>query len=122
MPYITGLRAEEYKISGQGANESDSAFKNRVSGVLRGMGKIIEAHEAFTNCLFDQPRDALNDPMLGIQGAIATALQEKSYNPDGMHKVGDDIAAGIESQSPPKRRGSMMEFALLMMMGLGDKE
>lgn len=53
----TKQRAEWYKVSLQGKDETDQAFRERVSGSLRDMGHTIEAHEAYHNCLYDD-RDA----------------------------------------------------------------
>jgi len=97
---ITAQRAQEFGIDSQGENEPDVAFRERVSGILREQGHIIEAHEALRNCLYDD--DPSGGVMEGIMGAMAGALHEKQYSRDGVGQVGDDIALGALASEPRK--------------------
>ena len=109
---ITAQRASEFGIEGQREGESDSNFRDRVSGALRATGNIIEAHEAFNNSLYDDPD---GDAMTGIMGAVAQALQGRNYGAKtGSQQVGDDIASGIVSQSPKDDSAGL--FGLLAIL------
>jgi len=99
---ITAQRASEYNIEPQGEKESDAVFRDRVSGRLRDMGRIIEAHEAQTNMLHNDPS---GDPMVGIMGALAQKLQDRDYHVRGSSQVDCDISAGHFVRNP--RRGSL---------------
>ena len=90
--------ASYYKIDPQQDNETDAAFRDRVSGALRDMGHIIEAHEAFRDERYEQS----DDVMTGVFGALAQAIQGIDYRRTGSHQVGDDIAAGtvLKYQKP----------------------
>lgn len=92
---ITAQRAQEFDILPQQEGESDYDFRNRVSGILREQGHIIEAHEAYQNALYDDPD---SNCMTGIIGAAAQAMQGVDYGGDGVHRMGNDIAAGIYTQ------------------------
>jgi hypothetical protein len=111
---ITAQRAQEFGIALQGEGETDTAFRERVSGILRQQGRIIEAHEALCNRLYD------NDPdggvMQGIMGAMAGAMYEKQYSRDGVSQVGDDIAMGgiVSEQRKPDLPPEMMLLACLL--------
>ena len=50
---ITAQRAQEVGIEGKKENETNEAFRTRVSGELQAMGRIIEANEAYYNLLYD---------------------------------------------------------------------
>ncbi len=104
--------AKWYEIEPQKEGESDSAFRDRVSGALRDAGRIIEAHEVAQ----DKRYDAGDGDMVrtGIMGAMAMALQEKSYGRTGSTLVDDEIAAGVVANAKPKNSDPMM--ALLAMM------
>ena len=96
---VTAQRAAEYKLPPQGEHESDIDFRQRVAGAIRAVGgpsSIIEAHEAQTNRLYDDPGEhPLDDPMNGIMGALAQALHGVDYHPhDGVDMVGNDMALG----------------------------
>ena len=100
---ITAQRAREFGIEPQRPGEDVQAFRERVSGILRAQGHIIEAHEALRNCLYDDPE---GNVMEGVTGALAMALAGKHYNPrSGSDQVGDDIAVGAivghEQDNPP---------------------
>ena len=111
---ITAQRAQEFGIEAQQDGESETAFRQRVSGELRRMGHIIEAHEAYANALYDQS----NDVMTGIFGAMAQKLQGHEYSPrDGMRQVGDDLAAGIVAQAPQDDSAGLLAV-LAVMMGM----
>ena len=113
MNSITAQRAREFDIEPQQENESDSAFRCRVSGMLREAGHLIEAHEAFQNALYDQS----DDVMTGIFGAVAMAMQGVNYSSDGMHQVGDDIAAGTVAQHPQDDDAAKLAM-LAIVLGL----
>lgn len=105
--------AEYYNIEGQREGESDHAFKGRVAGKLRDMGKIIEAHEA----QHDERYENSEKVMTGVIGAMAQTLQGVDYGSSGERQIGDDIAAGtiaqdLESDLTP-------EMALLMVQLFG---
>lgn len=89
---ITTQRAQEFDITPQGPNETITAFRERVSGILREQGHIIEAHEALRNCLYDN--DPSGNVLDGIAGAMLMTLQGKRYARDGANQVGDDVAVG----------------------------
>lgn len=93
---FTAQRARWFDLPPQGESESDIEFRERVAGALRDRGKIIEAHEAYHNCLYDDPSGA---PMTGILGAVAQVMQGQNYGSKGNRQVGDDIAAGVCAQS-----------------------
>jgi hypothetical protein len=79
--------ARYYGVEEQRENESDMAFRGRVSTALRDMGHIIEAHEAYQ----DERYEDSDSVMTGLFGAMAQALQGTRYGGD---PVGNDIAAG----------------------------
>jgi len=110
---ITAQRAQEFGLIPQGTEESDSAFKERVSGELRNMGYMIEAHEAQCNRLYDDPGDGRNDPMTGIFGAMSQQLHGVNYHIEGRDQIGADIAAGYIAQNPKKEMSA--DLALLMV-------
>jgi len=116
MNGITQQRAKEAGIPAQGEHESDDEFKNRVSGALRDMGHIIEAHEAFTDMLYDDPNQGPLGPMTGIIGASAKALHHIDYGSSGNKAVGDDIAAGIVSQTPKEEIDPLAAMLIMAMM------
>lgn len=80
--------------------ETNDAYRIRLSGVLRGGGRIIEAHEVYTGRRFDDPDQGPTGPMLGITGAVALEMQgiHFSYR-DPESQVGDDMAAGMIAQA-----------------------
>lgn len=100
--------ANYYKIDPQGKDESDLDFKYRVSGKLRDMGHIVEAHEAFRDERYEQS----DDVMTGVMGAMAQALHG-DYGRSGSTQVGDDIAVGHVVKNP--RSEMAPEMALLMI-------
>ena len=85
-------------------------FRNRVANAIRAQGHIIEAHEAQSNALYDDPD---GDAMTGIFGAVAQAMQGTHYRGD---PIGNDIAAGVVAS---KKKDSMSDalVVLLAMMG-----
>lgn len=92
---VTAQRAQEYNLPPQGPDESESAFKNRISGALRDMGHIIEAHEAATGKLYnDGGDDPMSNPMTGIMGVLAQKMQGVDYHQSASNQVGMDVAAG----------------------------
>ena len=109
---ITAQRAREFGISSQGQNESETAFRSRVAEHLRRAGYIIEAHEAMTNKLYDDPDNDAG--MTGIIGAVAKAYHGKTY---GGSEIASDIAAGTVAQAPPKE-DSLAAMLMLIMVGV----
>ena len=108
--------AKYYNIDAQKDGESDSLFMSRVSGVLRGAGHIIEAHEVAQNKRYDA--DDGDNVMAGIAGAMAMALRGKDYGRKGYALIGDEIAAGTIALSPKKDTDPMM---LLLAAMLSDR-
>ncbi len=110
---ITAQRAQEFNLEPQGEEESDAAFRDRISGKLREKGHIIEAHEAYANALYDDPEGSA---MTGIVGVVAQALSGRNYGSSGSRAVGDDIAAGTVANKPrdPARDGLLVAFAMLL--------
>lgn len=99
---LSRQRAEEFGIE-RLEEESDENFKYRVAGLLRKQGHIIEAHEAFSGRLYDDPEQSLTGPMAGIIGVIAQAKAGREYSPDDPERqIGDDIASGVLAQSREK--------------------
>jgi len=85
----------------QREGEPDTAYRDRISGVLRANGQIIEAHEVRTGRRYDDPDQGEMGPMTGIIGALAQALNGKEYSPrDGVSQVGDDLAVGFITEHP----------------------
>jgi hypothetical protein len=105
--WVTAERAKEYNLPPQGPEESESAFRDRISGALRSMGHIIEAHEAATGKLYnDGGENPLDDPMTGIMGALAQKMQGTKYPANtGSDQVGLDVAAGVHATN--KRHGAL---------------
>jgi len=86
--------------------ESDYDYRSRVSGELRKQGKPIEAHEAFSGRLYDDPNQGNWGPMTGIFGAVAKAVQGVEYSPnDYERQIGDDLCAGQLVKSKRNDRG-----------------
>jgi hypothetical protein len=102
-----------YDIAPQGENESDTAFRNRVSGELRSLGHVIEVHEVAQNKRYDETGGDM--VMLGIAGALAMAMQGVSYGSTGSNLVGDEIAAGIVATSPKRNEDPLMLMLALLM-------
>ncbi len=107
---LTAQRAVEFNIPPQEKGEGEIVFKERVSGALRDMGHIIEAHEAHNNQLFDENGET-GGPMTGIVGAVAQAMMGVDYGSRGSRQVGDDLAVGVIVKNP--RRDMSPETALL---------
>lgn len=81
--------------------ESDFRYRDRIAGVLRDEGRIIEAHEVASGRRYDDPEQGDRGPMVGIVGALAQALAGHNYSPyDPERQVGDDIAAGVTATTP----------------------
>lgn len=92
--------ARHYGIDPQGETETDSAFRHRVAGRLRDMGKVILAHEAQRNERIEDSRDVLT----GVQGAIVQAIQGIDYNASGEMQSGLSYNGLTTGKSPQKRR------------------
>lgn len=102
-----------YGIKPQADGEGDKAFRERVAGVLRGLDKIVEAHEVVNNARFDA-EDSGTDVLDGVKGAMAQVLNHHELAPDDMRQVGDDIAVGgvlkAEKMSPDEMMLAMLLF------------
>src|SRR3989339_1529281 len=83
----TAIRALEHNIDPQQEGESNADFRLRVSGELRGKRRIIEAHEAYQNALFDSGNEMLE---YGLLGAVSQLLGGEQYSRDPVEQVGDD--------------------------------
>ena len=105
--------AQYYKVEAQREGESDTAFRGRVSGALRDMGHIIEAHEAYQ----DERYENSDSVTTGIMGAMAQALHGVNYHSSGERQIEDDIAAGIVSQAPKKDTDPMMAILAILLSG-----
>ncbi len=105
---ITKQRAQEFGIEPQRKSESNLAFRNRVANTLRSMGHIIEAHEAYNNCLYDDPKAAT-----GIMGAVARAVQGREYSGN---QIDNDIAAGAVINKPEDELKEQFLLAMIAMM------
>ena len=103
--------ARYYKIEPQGKDESDHDFRGRVSGILRDMGNIIEAHEAFEDARYE---DSVN-VMTGVMGAVGQAHQNKHYGRSGERQVDDDFAAGVCLQV--EKENSMVALFTALLCG-----
>lgn len=111
---LTTTYAKYYNIAPQGENESDAAFKDRVSGILINAGHIIEAHEAAQDSRYDDP-DKGGAVMMGIMGAVAMAVKNVNYGTKGSTVVGDQIAAGAIATSQ-RQKPSLDELMLYGML------
>lgn len=107
---ITSQRAQEFGIPPQGKDENTHTFRNRVANAIRAQGHIIEAHEAQSNKLYDDPD---GDAMIGITGAVAQALQGKNYRGD---QVANDIATGAIASAKKHDTSAMVLLTALLMM------
>lgn len=105
--------AEYYKIEAQREGESDGEFRGRVSGVLRDMGHIIEAHEASQDARYEDSENV----MTGIMGAMAQALQGTNYGSKGERQIDDDFAAGVIVNSPKQDSDPMMALLAALLFG-----
>ncbi|OGZ70762.1 MAG: hypothetical protein A2904_02555 [Candidatus Staskawiczbacteria bacterium RIFCSPLOWO2_01_FULL_33_9] len=94
--------------------ESNDAYRERLSGVLRGSGKIIEAHEVFSGRRYDDPEQGVVGPMAGITGALAQAMSGRDYSPHNPERqIGDDIATGVVV-----KEGRKLEESIARIFGL----
>ena len=107
--------ASYYEIAPQGDDETDSAFRSRVGGILRDRGQIIEAHEAYQDRRYDD--DDGGDVMTGIMGAMAQALHRTNYGSHGERQIDDDFAVGTVVQNPKPEVDPMMAMLMVAMFG-----
>jgi len=85
----------DYKIK-RIRDETDDNYRSRVSGILRGRGNLVEAHEVFSGRRHDDPEQGDLGPITGLFGALAQVLEGKDYSPnDPERQIGDDLAVGI---------------------------
>lgn len=106
----TATHAQSFGLPPQGENESDGAFRERISGSLREMGRSIEAHEAYQNSRYEDSADV----MTGVLGAMARVLEGTDNGWNGSNDVGDDIAAGTLVRNPEQEYPA--DYLLLMTM------
>jgi len=111
MNAIATERAREFGIAGQQAGESDYAFGHRVALELRRDGHIIEAHEAESGHLYDDPQ---GDAMTGIMGAVAQTIQGRNYSGD---QIDNDHVAGVVASHPRDDAGDALLVAFAMLFG-----
>ena len=102
-----------YGIASQGEGEPDGAFRSRVAGALRDMGKIIEAHEAQQDARYEDSEDV----QTGIMGAMAQVMQGRDYGQRGAGQVGNDIAAGTFVRYPKPEIDPMAAMLAVLMFG-----
>jgi hypothetical protein len=110
--------AKDHRIEGQREQESDQAFKSRVSGELRSRGHIIEAHEVWA----DSRHDGDGNAMTGIMGAVAMMLENRDYGQEGESLVGCEWAAGEivkHNMSPAGRKEDEQKKATLALIRAG---
>ena len=105
--------AKWHNIEPQKENESDFAFKDRVSGALRNAGNIIEAHEVAQDKRYDAEGGEM--VMHGITGAIAMATSGISYGSKGSSLVGDEIAAGVVASEPKNDNDALMALLSVLL-------
>jgi hypothetical protein len=105
--------AKYYKIAPQRKNETDAAFRSRVSAALRDRGYITEAHEAYR----DERYEDSSDVITGIMGAMTQVLLKKNYGSHGERQIGDDIAVGIVTQSPKLEMNPATAILMIELFG-----
>ena len=111
---ITNQRAREYDLPPQEESESDNAFRARIAAALRDKGLLIEAHEAMCDRLYDDPgKGLMDDPTVGITGAVAQVWLGVNYHVSGDKQVACDVVAGHVAKAP-KPNTEMLLLALLM--------
>jgi len=103
--WITAERAKEFGIAEQRTDESDLAFRTRVSEAIRSQGHILEAHEAYYGLFYDEI------PPENFLGAVAREAQNAQY---GGSQIAADIAAGAIVNAPPKPDAEMLLLAILL--------
>lgn len=91
-----------------GENEGESHFRERVAGRLRSRGQIVEAHEIIAGCRYDDPEGGR--VIVGVTGAIASALGYGPPPSSPLRQIGDDIAIGtIVRESRPNPLSAMFD-------------
>jgi len=73
MNALAVQRGREFGIH-RNKDESPDNYRLRVVGELRARGNFIEAHEAYSGRLYDDPEQGPTGPMAGISGALVQAL------------------------------------------------
>jgi hypothetical protein len=106
-----------YELEGQKEGEDDTAYRHRIAGELRDMGKIIEAHEVYHGKRWDSEDGA--DVMTGITGATAQALHDVDYGRAGQRQIDDDFAAGVVALNPRPKMTPEMVVMMLELFGKG---
>lgn len=96
--------------------ESVKSYRSRVASELRAKGYIIEAHEAQSGRLYDDPDQGLTGPMTGILGAVAQSMEGVSYSTDPQEQVADDITAGVVKQHG-KSKGDSALGTIISLLG-----
>ncbi len=120
---FTATLAAYHHIDPQGPDESETAFRERVSGTLRDQGHVIEAHEAYHNQRYDEGGDdGVGGPMVGAFGAAALALAGRDFGSTGVRLIGDEMMAGVIVKEPrPRDDGAALLVLAMAMMGSGDR-
>lgn len=92
--------AKHLGLPKQQDGEDERSFRIRVATVLRGKGRLIESQEILCGRRYDDPANppvgSLGNPLTGVAGAIAQAMQGIDY-----HHVEDDAVAGALALAPP---------------------
>lgn len=129
MPNPNGVElatnnAEYYGIPPQNEGETNTAFRSRVSGALRGKGMFIEAHESYNNRYHDEP-DATGEcpTAVGILGAVASVMHPENHigkTLDDERNIGDDVALGsyIKHRKSPDVESMELQILLTMLGGM----
>lgn len=101
-------------LSEQQDGESDRDFRIRVADVLRGKGRLIESQEILVGRRFDDPANppvgVLGNPLTGVAGALAQAMQGIDYR-----NAEDDAVAGAYALAPPDPAKEAMRRAFDML-------
>lgn len=109
----TAELARRHELPPKAKDETATAFRQRISGLLRDAGHIIEAHEAYQNDFYDSP--ASGGAMNGILGSVAMAMQGVDYGSSGRARVEDERVAGLYTKTKKPDDPNYMA-ALLMAM------
>lgn len=97
--------AECLGLPGQRDGENERDFRIRIAAALRANGSFIEAQEILTGRRYDDPGNPpigqLGNPLTGVAGAIAGALEGIDYGGSDEQRVEDDAALGAIALSKP---------------------
>lgn len=97
--------AQYLGLPGQRDSENERDFRIRIAAALRANGQLIEAQEILTGRRYDDPGGppigALGNPLTGVAGAIASAMDGIDFGGSDEQRVEDDAAMGVIALSPP---------------------